>query len=199
MPDVPTSATNPTSAFTPTPAVPASEQAPGAANQAVPTLYDWLGGEAVLARLMQTFYGRVPADPLLGSVFAGMPATHAAHVTQFVAEVLGGPGTYSETLGGAEGGHVRMIARHLGRSLTEAQRARWVGLLLSCADDVGVPDDPEFRSALVAYLEWGSRLAVLNSQPGVPRPEPAPMPKWGWGVPGGPYRPAASDPTHAPE
>ena len=29
-----------------------------------------------------------------------------------------------------------------------------------------MPDDPEFRSALVGYLEWGSRLAVINSQPG---------------------------------
>jgi hemoglobin len=63
-----------------------------------------------------------------------------------------------------------------------------VQLLLSCADDVGLPDDPEFRSALVAYLEWGSRLAVINSRPGVPDPQPAPMPRWGWGVPGGPYR-----------
>ena len=26
-----------------------------------------------------------------------------------------------------------------------------------------MPDDPEFRSAIVGYLEWGSRLAVINS------------------------------------
>ena len=51
-----------------------------------------------------------------------------------------------------------------------------------------MPDDPEFRSALVAYLEWGSRLAVLNSQPGATVDPKAPMPQWGWGVPGGPYR-----------
>jgi hemoglobin len=51
-----------------------------------------------------------------------------------------------------------------------------------------LPDDPEFRSALVAYLEWGSRLAVLNSQPGAEAVVDAPMPKWDWGVPGGPYR-----------
>ena len=53
---------------------------------------------------------------------------------------------------------------------------------------VGIPDDPEFRSALVAYLEWGSRLAVLNSQPGAEAVSDAPMPKWSWGVPGGPYQ-----------
>ena len=49
------------------------------------------------------------------------------------------------------------------------------------ADDAGMPDDPEFRSALVAYLEWGTRLALANSQDGVGVVEQAPVPRWGWG------------------
>jgi hypothetical protein len=52
---------------------------------------------------------------------------------------------------------------------------------LDCADDVGVPFDPEFRSARIAYLEWGARLAVLNSQLGAAAVEDAPMPRWGLG------------------
>jgi hemoglobin len=76
-----------------------------------------------------------------------------------------------------------MIERHLGRALMETQRKRWLSLLLECADEIGVPADPEFRSAFVAYLEWGTRLAVLNSQPG------ATMPAWGWGEVKGPYLP----------
>ena len=60
--------------------------------------------------------------------------------------------------------------------------------MLEAADETAIPDDAEFRSALVAYLEWGSRLAVLNSQPGATVDPNAPMPRWGWGVPGGPYR-----------
>jgi hemoglobin len=53
-----------------------------------------------------------------------------------------------------------------------------------------LPSDPEFRSALVAYLEWGSRLAVINSAlPTNFQVEEAAMPSWGWGVPGGPYQP----------
>ena len=28
-----------------------------------------------------------------------------------------------------------------------------------------LPDDPEFRSAFVAYAEWGTRFAMHNSQP----------------------------------
>mgnify|MGYP002152001505 FL=1 len=82
-----------------------------------------------------------------------------------------------------------MIRHHLARGLAEPQRRRWLALLLECADEVGLPDDPEFRSALVAYLEWGTRLAVINSQPGAQAVEDAPMPKWGWGETGGPYIP----------
>jgi hemoglobin len=50
------------------------------------------------------------------------------------------------------------------------------------ADDAGLPADPEFRAALVSYLEWGTRLAMGNSQPGATPPEHAPVPRWGWGV-----------------
>jgi hemoglobin len=154
-----------------------------------PSLFEWAGGLPALTRLTQVFYERVPADALLGPIFARMDAEHPRHVALFLAAVLGGPDDYSTTLGGERGGHARMIAHHLGRHLTEAQRARWMTLLLSCADEIGMPSDPEFRSALVAYLEWGTRLAVINSNGPTAEPAPQPMPKWGWGVPGGPYRP----------
>ena len=173
---------------TSTPALVPSPVPPNAAPD-VPTLYDWAGGIDALERLTALFYSRVPVDSLLAPVFARMSPDHPHHVAQFLGEVLGGPPMYSTALGGEQGGHARMVSHHLGRMLTEPQRARWVQLLLACADEVGLPNDPEFRSAFVAYLEWGTRLAVINSQPGVAEPASAPMPRWGWGVPGGPYRP----------
>jgi hemoglobin len=132
---------------------------------------------------MEVFYRRVGDDVLLAPLFAHMAPDHVAHVARFVGEVLGGPKTYSAELGG----HPAMIRKHVGRALSEAQRQRWMQLLLQCADECGIPDDPEFRSAFVSYLEWGTRLAVINSQPGADVSEVAPMPKWGWGVVGGPY------------
>lgn len=151
----------------------------------VPTVYEWMGGAAALERLFARFYARVPDDPLLAPVFAGMDPHHAQHVAAFVGEVFGGPAAYSEE----RGGHPAMIRKHLGRALREDMRRRWIALLLECADEIEVPDDPEFRSAFVAYLEWGTRLAVINSQPGASAIEDAPMPKWGWGEAKGPYRP----------
>jgi hemoglobin len=100
-------------------------------------------------------------------------------------DVLGGPHDYSRE----RGGRPHMITQHLNRHLTDAQRKAWMSLLLQTADDVGLPSDPEFRSALVAYLEWGTRLAVINSQDAAAVDVDAPMPRWGWGVPGGPYQP----------
>jgi hemoglobin len=124
---------------------------------------------------------------MLSPVFAGMPPEHFKTVARFVTEVLGGPRLYS---GDQVHSHSTMVAKHVGRKLTEQQRKRWVELLLDTADQLKLPDDPEFRSALVGYLEWGSRIAVLNSNSTEnPIDAKAPMPKWGWGEVKGPYQP----------
>ena len=156
----------------------------------VPTLYEWLGGAEPLRALIARFYQKVPTDPLLAPLFAQMPPEHFQHVADFIGEVLGGPANYTAH----HGGHANMIRHHLGKGITDEQRKRWLQLLLETADEQGLPSDPEFRSALVAYLEWGSRLAVINSA--LPADTPvaeAPMPAWNWGVPGGPYQPDPSD------
>lgn len=150
----------------------------------VPTLAEWAGGPARFKTLFETFYAKVPDDPILAPVFAHMDPRHAEHVAAFVGEVFGGPKTYTQ----AGGGHAAMIRKHMGRHLTQEQRRAWVALMLATADEVGMPDDPEFRAAFVGYLEWGTRLAVINSAAGVPEPEgEPPMPVWGWGPPGGPW------------
>jgi truncated hemoglobin YjbI len=142
-----------------------------------PTLFAWAGGLPALTRMTRIFYGRhVPDDPLLGPLFARMEADHPERVAAWLGEVFGGPPAYSERWGGY--GH--MIAQHLGRSLTEEQRARWVQLLTRSADEAGLPSDPEFRAAFVAYLEWGSRIALENSQPGATPPPAMPVPRWSW-------------------
>jgi hemoglobin len=92
--------------------------------------------------------------------------------------VFGGPATYTRE----RGGYPAMLRHHIGLAITEPQRRRWVNLLQDAADDVGLPSDPEFRAAFVGYLEWGTRLAVENSQPGAAPVTEAPVPRWGWGV-----------------
>jgi truncated hemoglobin YjbI len=134
-------------------------------------------------RLTEAFYTRVRADEILGPVFAHMPDDHPRHVALWLAEVFGGPAAYTDE----HGGYPHMLAKHRGLALTEAQRFRWVMLIAQAADDAGLPADPEFRSAFLAYVEWGTRLAVANSQPGAAPPPLAPVPRWGWGE-APPYR-----------
>ncbi|MDQ1630409.1 MAG: hemoglobin [Frankiaceae bacterium] len=143
----------------------------------VPTLAEWAGGPAALERLTELFYRRVHADPLIGPLFAHVGAAHAHHVAQWLTEVFRGPADYSDE----HGGYPTMVRHHLGRGITEQQRARWAQLIASAADEAGLPDDPEFRSAFVAYVEWGSRIAKVNSAVGATPPLAAPMPHWGWG------------------
>ncbi|MBS1528465.1 MAG: group II truncated hemoglobin [Bacteroidetes bacterium] len=154
-------------------------------NKPVPSLFEWAGGMQAFETLFDKFYDKVLTDDLLRPVFEHMSPQHRLHVAHFVAEVLGGPKLYSDS----EGSHFKMIQKHLNRHLTQEHRKRWMDLLLQTADELVLPDDPEFRSAFVAYLEWGTRLAVINSNLREVTESPdAPMPQWGWGVPGGPYQ-----------
>jgi truncated hemoglobin YjbI len=142
-----------------------------------PTLFAWAGGLPALTRMTRIFYGKhVPEDPLVAPLFADMAPDHPERVAAWLGEVFGGPKAYSERFGGYE----RMVSRHLGKALREEQRARWVQLLCKSADDAGLPADPEFRAAFVAYLEWGSRIAVENSQPEARPPAHMPVPRWWW-------------------
>ena len=151
----------------------------------IPTLYEWAGGKETLEKLTGLFYAKVAKDELLSGVFKDMSPHHAKHVAHFIGEVFGGGVLYT---GEDKGSHATMVQHHVGRMLTETMRKRWLQLLLESADEIGLANDPEFRSALVGYLEWGSRLAVINSNVDENRvKEEEPMPKWGWGETGGPY------------
>jgi CDGSH-type Zn-finger protein/truncated hemoglobin YjbI len=148
-----------------------------------PTVFEWCGGLPALTRMTRIFYEKhVPQDPLLAPLFAGMAEDHPERVAQWLAEVFGGPKHYSEQ----HGGYPRMVAQHIGKGLTEEKRARWVQLILRSAQEAGLPADPEFRSVFGSYIEWGSRLALENSQPGARPPEHMPMPHWDWHTAAGP-------------
>jgi hemoglobin len=142
------------------------------------SLYEWAGGEEAFERLIDAFYDRVEADDLLAALFpGGVHEEHRDHVVAWWCEVFGGPTRYTEQIGGYE----HMLAKHHDLAITPEQRLRFASLMSVAADDAQLPDDPEFRSALVGYLEWGTRLAQYNSQPGAQVIEHAPVPRWGWG------------------
>jgi hemoglobin len=145
-----------------------------------PTIFEWAGGRDAFARWLNRFYDLVELKaPGIAALFGGtVSAEHREHVTDWWCEVMGGPAVYTETRGGYE----HMLARHRNLGITPKQRLKFVTLLSRAADDVGLPDDPEFRAAIMGYAEWGTRLALHNSQPGADTVPHAPVPHWGWGV-----------------
>jgi hemoglobin len=150
-----------------------------------PTLYEWAGGRDAFDRMINAFYDRVEQDEQLSQFFpGGVHEDHRRHVAAWWSEVFGGPPQYTEEFGGYE----RMLSKHLGLGITAEQRFRFASLMSLAADDADLPDDPEFRSALVAYLEWGTRLAFGNSKDDAVVIEQAPVPQWGWGE-APPYQP----------
>jgi hemoglobin len=153
---------------------------------AVPTILEWGGGREAFERWLNRFYDLIESEaPDIASLFGGkVSGQHRSHVTDWWCEVMGGPAAYTEQRGGYE----HMLARHKGLAITSEQRLVFVTLLSRAADDVGLPADPEFRAAIMSYAEWGSRLAVHNSQADAEVVEEAPVPRWGWGV-AQPYQP----------
>ena len=140
------------------------------------TIYEHLGGIEALRRLTRIFYGKVRVDPELEPLFGAMPDEHPERVALWLAEVFGGPRRYTEE----RGGYPAMVLAHINRGITEAQRARWAELLYASLDEAGLPSDERFRRTFRAYVEWGTRIAMRNSEVGFTPPREAHVPTWPW-------------------
>jgi hemoglobin len=94
-----------------------------------PTLYQRIGGEAAVARLVEDFYRRVLADEELQPFFEGVPMERLrAMQREFFAAALDGPGHYTgRPLSeahygrGIEARHLRRFLDHLLETLEDQQ------------------------------------------------------------------------------
>jgi hemoglobin len=141
------------------------------------SLYEHAGGEEAIYRLEELFYAKVLADPVLKPLFGEGRPTHVERLTAFTAESFGGPDRFSRELGF---GHLIDVHRHLG--ITEEQRRRFVGLYMEALDGAGMPDDGPFREAVRSHVEFGSRVAMRNSNAeGDEELHPLrEVPRWSW-------------------
>jgi hemoglobin len=122
------------------------------------TLYEHAGGSEGLHRLEACFYASVLKDPLLAPLFGSGRPEHVEHLTWFTSESFGGPDTFTRKLGFAH-----LIEVHRGLGITEEQRERFVELYMAALDAVGMPGDGPFRDAVREHVEFGSKVAMQNS------------------------------------
>ena len=129
----------------------------GVDEPGLPTLYEWAGGLDALRRMIDAFYDRVERDDALTGFFpGGVSERHRAHVTDWWAEVLGGPTTYTDRHGLKD-----LCAELIGINLSKAQQSSdW-------AADTLTPEQVEYAASDVLYLHrlceaLSARLAREN-------------------------------------
>jgi len=80
-----------------------------------------------------------------------------------------------------------MIQQHLTRKPDSSQRRRWVEMLLETADELGLPDDPNFGQRFVGYFGVGFETRGNQFAAGCERSIRKLQCPNGWGEVKGPY------------
>jgi hemoglobin len=142
------------------------------------TLFEFAGGESAFQALASAHHARCLQDPELNHAFSH-PAQHPQHVERlgaYWAEVMGGPPRYSESCGD----HSTVLQLHAGNGDMSDLGRRFVECFARAADDAGLPDDPELRAALNAYMQWAVDQVLSYGPPGSVAPVGLSMPRWTW-------------------
>ena len=119
------------------------------------SVYELAGGEPVFRLLVQRFYARVAADPVLRAVYPEEDLAAATErLTLFLVQYWGGPATYSE-----QRGHPRLRMRHQPFAIGQAERDAWLGHMTASVESLDLA--PAVRKALLDYFETAS-TAMIN-------------------------------------
>jgi hemoglobin len=146
-----------------------------------PTLFDYAGGEPAFLALATAHHHRCLADPELNHPFS-RPDQHPQHVRRLAAywaEVLGGPPNYSES----HGDHSMVVDLHAGNGDMSDLGRRFVDCFAKAMDDAGLPDDPAFRAAMLAYMRSATDEMIAHPTRDDAVPAGLPMPHWSWNGP----------------
>lgn len=99
------------------------------------TIYEALGGEDTVRRLVAAFYPRVQRNPLLGPLFPEdiMPVQDKQFM--FLSQFFGGPSLYSDAYG-----HPMMRARHMPFEVTKERADAWLGCMEEALIEINVEE-----------------------------------------------------------
>lgn len=142
-----------------------------------PTIYEAMGGADALLALAEAWHRRCLADPILAHPFEGeIHPQHTERLAAYWSEQLGGPATYTESLGD----YSHVVRVHSGNGPHEQMDGRAVAAFVLALDDVGIPTDPRLRFQLIAWFTWAT--AMLNHRWAMPDEVPSdlPLPSWDW-------------------
>ena len=122
------------------------------------TLYEFVGGEQTFRRLVDEFYNRVEADPVLRPMFPTDLEPGKRYQFLFLSQYFGGPTTYND-----QRGHPRLRMRHMPFAITEEARDHWLSHMLEAIDAVGIKEPA--RTEMREYFERGSTFMINTYAP----------------------------------
>lgn len=117
------------------------------------TIYEMVGGAETFQRLVDDFYDRVEADPVLRAVFPENLEPGKRWQFLFLSQYFGGPTQY-----GIERGHPRLRMRHMPFVIDAEARDHWLAHMLAAIDAVGI-EEPA-RTVMRDYFERASEFMI---------------------------------------
>ncbi len=97
------------------------------------TPYEMLGGEETIQKLVNSFYPKVYANPILSPLFEGDMEEIKRKQKMFLTQFTGGPTLYSD-----EFGPPAMRARHMPFEITPTRATAWLACMREAMDDIGL-------------------------------------------------------------
>ncbi|MCD9023911.1 globin [Cohnella silvisoli] len=99
------------------------------------SLYEAIGGSAVIRDIVTRFYPKVQAHPLLAPLFPKDIDPVMEKQYLFLSQFLGGPSLYSD-----EYGHPMMRARHLPFPITPERAQAWLSCMAAALAETSIPE-----------------------------------------------------------
>jgi hemoglobin len=150
-------------------------QARGVARSSI---YDAAGGMPALLRLAAAHHRRCLDDPVLNHPFSHTGhRDHVARLTLYWAEVLGGPAEFTRCCSD----HAALLRVHAHTDAERDMGRRFVACFVAALDDAELPDDPELREELRAYMRWAVADVMSYAPKNSVVPDTAAVPRWTWG------------------
>lgn len=114
-----------------------------------------IGGEETIRKIVETFYPKVQADPLLAPLFPEDIRPVMEKQFMFLSQFFGGPPLYTEKYG-----HPMMRARHLPFEITREKADAWLDCMRRALAEIGL--EPELQQMLLQRLS-GPAYHFVNS------------------------------------
>jgi len=113
----------------------------------------------MIRRIVEAFYPKVQAHPLLGSLFPEDIRPVMEKQFMFLSQFLGGPQLYSDKYG-----HPMMRARHLPFPITRERADAWLDCMRRALDEVGLA--PDLKALLLERLSGPAYHFVNTAEEG---------------------------------